>query len=319
MKNIYIGTIIILAIVMLTFPLMANSKQAPYSTDSITANTTPLDNTSNNETIKVYMSESKEVKVFNMEDYIFGVVAAEMPALYSDEALKAQAVAAYTYAIYKSKQNALENYDITDNFQTDQAFVTVEKAREKWGADADTYEEKIRKAIKSVWGKKITYNSSPILSVYHAISSGKTENALDVWGGSYDYLVSVDSVGDMLSPNYLTTAQFSIDDLKTKLSSVLEFSGEAKDYFGETVRTESGSVKTVNICGKQVEGSVIRAALDLRSANFDVAFSTDKFVFTVRGYGHGIGMSQYGAHYMAMQGKTYEEILKHYYQGCEIK
>ena len=319
MKNIYIGTIIILAIVMLTFPLMASSEQTPQKTDSVTANTTPLDNTANNETIKVYMSETKEVKVLNMEDYVFGVVAAEMPALYSDEALKAQAVAAYTYAIYKSNQNALENYDITDNFQTDQAFVTVEKAREKWGEDANTYEEKIRNAIRSVWGKKITYNGAPILSVYHAISSGKTENALDIWGGSYDYLVSVDSVGDMLSPNYLTTAQFSIEDLTTKLSSVAEFSGEAKDYFGEIVRTESGTVKTVNICGKQVEGSVIRAALDLRSANFDVAFSSDKFIFTVKGYGHGIGMSQYGAHYMAMQGKSYEEILKHYYKGCEIK
>ncbi|MBR6573063.1 MAG: stage II sporulation protein D [Clostridia bacterium] len=319
MKNIYIGTIIILAIVMLTFPLMASSEQTPQGTTSIIANTTPLDNTEGEKTIKVYISETKEVKVFNMEDYIFGVVAAEMPALYSDEALKAQAIAAYTYAIYKSNQNTLEDYDITDNFQTDQAFTSIEKAREKWGEDANIYEEKIRNAVRSVSGKKITYNGIPILSVYHAISSGKTESALDVWGGNYDYLVSVDSMGDKLSPNYLSIAEFSVDDLRTKLSSLAEFSGEAKDYFGEIVRTESGTVKTINLCGKATSGNSIRAALDLRSANFDVSFSSDKFVFTVRGYGHGIGMSQYGAHYMAMQGKTYEEILKHYYKGCEIK
>lgn len=319
MKNIYIGTVLILAIVMLTFPLMASKEQSPQDNNSVNANTTPLNNAADDETIKVYMSETKDIKLFSMEDYIFGVVAAEMPALYSDEALKAQAVAAYTYAIYKSKQNALEDYDITDNFQTDQAFTSVEQAREKWGEDADIYETKIRNAINSVRGKKITYNGEPILSVYHAISSGKTENALDIWGGGYNYLVSVDSIGDKLSPNYLTTAEFSIDDLKAKLSSLAEFSGEAKDFFGEIIRTESGTVNTINICGKAVGGSSIRSALDLRSANFDVAFSSDKFIFTVRGYGHGIGMSQYGAHYMAIQGKTYEEILKHYYKGCEIK
>ena len=319
MKNIYIGTVIILAIVMLTFPLLASKEHTPQGNNSVTTNTTPLDNNTNYETIKVYMSEANEVKIFNMEDYLFGVVAAEMPALYSDEALKAQAVAAYTYALYKTNQNALENYDITDNFQTDQAFITVDKAREKWGEDADTYENKIRNAVKSVKGKKLTYNGSPILSVYHAISSGKTESAFDIWGGSYDYLVSVDSVGDKLSPNYMTTAEFHLDDLKSKLSTLCEFSGDAKDYFGEIIRTESGSVRTVNICGNAVSGSSIRAALDLRSANFEVAFSEGKFIFTVIGYGHGIGMSQYGAHYMAMQGKTYEEILIHYYKGCEIK
>ena len=195
----------------------------------------------------------------------------------------------------------------------------MDKAREKWGNDADTYENKIKTAIKSVAGKKITYNSKVILAVYHAISSGNTESALDIWGGSYDYLVSVESLGDKLSPNYLTTAEFSVEDLKTKLSSIAQFSGEPKDYFGEITRTGSGSVRTVNLCGKTLSGSDIRAALDLRSANFEVGFSTDKFIFTVKGYGHGIGMSQYGAHYMAMQGKTYEEILKHYYKGCEIK
>ena len=128
----------------------------------------------------------------------------------------------------------------------------------------------------------------------------------------------MDSVGDLLSPNYLSTIQFSIEDLTTKLSSVAEFSGEAKDYFGEIVRTESGTVKTVNICGKQVEGSVIRAALDLRSANFDVTFSTDKFVFTVKGYGHGIGMSQNGAKVMGETGYSCEDIVRFYYDAVDV-
>ena len=131
--------------------------------------------------------------------------------------------------------------------------------------------------------------------------------------------MAFESLGDKLSPNYLTTAEFSVEDLKAKLSSLVQFSGDTKDYFGEIIRTQSGTVKTIIVCGSSVSGSDIRSALDLRSANFEVSFSSDKFIFTVTGYGHGIGMSQYGAHYMAMQGKSYEEILKHYYTGCEIK
>lgn len=319
MKNIYIATVFILAIVMLTLPLAAKSETKKEEVSSLPANSANIEVPSNAETIKVYMSEEKKVKEFTIDDYIFGVVAAEMPALYSDEALKAQAVAAYTYALYKSEQNSLEEYDITDNFHTDQAFISKEKATEKWGEDAAKYEEKIRNAIKSVRGKKITHNGKPILSVYHAISSGKTESALNVWGGNYDYLVAVESLGDKLSPNYLSTAQFSAEEIKTKLSSLAEFSGEAANYFSEITRTESGTVKTIKVCGKEVEGSSIRSALDLKSANFEVSFSDDKFNFTVVGYGHGIGMSQYGAHYMAMQGSTYDQILKHYYSGCEIE
>ena len=321
MKNVYLVTIFILAIVMLTLPLAAKSEpKKEESISSLPANSTSIENPSNDdETIKVYVSQEKTVKEFLVDDYIFGVVAAEMPALYSDEALKAQAVAAYTYALYKSEQNSLEEYDITDNFHTDQAFISVEKAREKWGQDANLYEEKIKNAIKSVKGKKITYNGKLILAVYHAISSGKTESALNLWGGNYDYLVSVESIGDKLSPNYLSTAQFSVDEIKTKLSSLAEFSGDAANYFSEITRTESGTVKTVKVCGKDVEGSSIRAALDLRSANFEISFSDNKFTFSVVGYGHGIGMSQYGAHYMAMQGSTYDQILKHYYSGCEIE
>ncbi len=320
MKNIYLATVFVLAIVMLTLPLAAkNEPKSQDSASSLPANSTNIENLSNTEIIKVYISEEKKIKEFSVEDYVFGVVAAEMPALYSDEALKAQAVAAYTYAMYKAEQNRLEEYDITDNFHTDQAFVSVEKAREKWGEDADKYEEKIRNAVKSVEGKKITHNGKLILSVYHAISSGKTESAFDVWGGNYDYLVSVESIGDKLSPNFLSTAQFSVEEIKTKLSSLADFSNDAANFFSEITRTESGTVKTIKICGKEVAGSSIRSALDLRSANFDVSYDGEKFNFNVVGYGHGIGMSQYGAHYMAMQGSTYDQILKHYYSGCEIE
>ncbi len=319
MKKIYLVSIFILALSMLFLPMAAGgisekeNQDIPAMGDAFL---TPLPD--NIETIRVYRSETGKVEEMAVRDYLFSVVAAEMPALYETEALKAQTVAAYTYAMYKAASSD-NDYDITDDSSIDQAFVTVEAAREKWGENADTYEEKIRSAVDSVLYEKITYDSKLILAAYHAISSGKTENAADIWGGNYSYLTSVESTGDKLSPNFLSTQNFTADELKEKLAEYVSLDGGGDGWVGEIKRTESGSVITAVIGGKAIAGDKIRSALSLRSANFDIAFAEGSFTFTVRGYGHGIGMSQYGAHYMAMQGKTYKEILVHYYPGCSVQ
>ena len=317
MKRLYLVSIFILMIAMLFFPLAARGDK--NGDENLPAMGEPFlePQSSEKKTLRVLRRESGEVEEMSVEDYLFSVVAAEMPALYETEALKAQTVAAYTYAMRKAEASD-KDYDITDDSSVDQAFTSRDKAREKWGENADTYEEKIRSAVKSVLYETVTYNGKLILAAYHAISSGKTENAADIWGGEYSYLVSVESAGDKLSPNYLSIVTFTEEEFKEKLSDLVSLSGDAASWFGDIGKTDSGSVMTAVVGGKAVSGGEIRNALSLRSSNFDLSYADGAFTFTVRGYGHGIGMSQYGAHYMAMQGKNYKEILLHYYPGCEV-
>ncbi len=324
MKTVYTFTAAVLSIIMLFLPLISTIEPKVVSAgverpenEDVTSETSSEDQRKE-EIIKVYITDKKEVQHFSVEDYIFGVVAAEMPALYESEALKAQAVAAYTYLSYKKENSKSAEYDITDSFKTDQAFITREKAREKWGEDALKYESKINDAVTETLYQKLTYNGKTILSAYHAISFGKTEDAKEIWGDEYPYLSSVESVGDKLSPNYMSQVVLTAEELKGKLSSLATFSGEPQNYFGTEVRTEAGTVKTILLCGKEVSGSDIRAALELRSSNFKINYSDGNFTFEVLGYGHSLGLSQYGAHYMALQGKTYREILLHYYKGCAL-
>ena len=325
MKTVYIGTTIILAILMLFLPLISITSPKVASVgvdlpDLKEENIEPLNKTSDAiETVRVYITDEEKVETISTADYIFGVVAAEMPALYENEALKAQAVAAYTYMAYKVENGGKKDYDITDNYRTDQAFISREKAREKWGENADEYETKIRNAVNSVLYQKLTFEGKTVLSAYHAISYGFTEDAKVVWGDGYPYLCSVESAGDKLSPNYLSKVEFTAAELESKMKDLVTFSGDKAKYFGKAEKTDAGTVKTISVCGKNLSGSDIRKALELRSSNFTVNFENEKFVFTVLGYGHGLGMSQYGAHYMALQGKTYKEILLHYYTGCELK
>lgn len=318
MKRLYLVSIFILMIAMLFFPLAARGDK--NGDENLPAMGEPFlePQSSEKKMLRVLRRESGEVEEMSVEDYLFSVVAAEMPALYETEALKAQTVAAYTYAMRKAEASD-KDYDITDDSSVDQAFTSRDKAREKWGENADTYEEKIRSAVKSVLYETVTYNGKLILAAYHAISSGKTENAADIWGGEYSYLVSVESAGDKLSPNYLSIVTFTEEEFKEKLSDLVSLSGDAASWFGDIGKTDSGSVMTAVVGGKAVSGGEIRKALSLRSSNFDLSYADGAFTFTVRGYGHGIGMSQYGAHYLAQQGKNYKEILLHYYPGCKVE
>ena len=271
------------------------------------------------DTFRVLEKESGAITEMTAKEYIFGVLAAEMPALYDKEALKAQAVAAYTFACYRRVENADKDYDITTDFNTDQSFITEEKAREKWGDKADEYCDKLKGIADETENLAITYDGKPILAVYHAVSSGKTEDCKNVWGKEYPYLKAVASPGDALAPDYIGKAVFTADEVKSRLSEKVDFSGEPQDYFGEAKRTASGTVTSIEVCGADLSGAEIREAFSLRSADFEVAYKEGEFTFTVYGYGHGVGMSQYGADYMAKQGSDFKEILLHYYSGCRVE
>lgn len=311
MKNMYGYLSVFLIFVMLLCPLIPGTSEKNAGTGALPV----LSATAQESKIKL-KTESGEIVSLSMRDYLFGVVAAEMPALYHEEALKAQAVAAYTFTLYKAGQNSKEEYDITDNSSIDQAYITDEQAKEKWGDSYEEYRTKILSAIDSVAGKTVTYDGKIALTVYTAISGGKTESAKNVWGEDHPYLTSVESVGDLLSPDYLSSVTLSPEEIKEKMPSVKDI--EQGKWFSSPVYSDSGTVLTMKFGDTVISGKDIRASLGLKSANFDVTAENGNFVFTVRGYGHLVGLSQYGANYMAMQGSTYEEILLWYYKGASV-
>lgn len=272
-------------------------------------------------TVKVMNASSKNITEISLRDYLIGVVASEINAAYHEEAIKAQIIAAHTMLLYSKehKNDGLNGADISDSSATHQGFLTKDAQIEKWGNNYEAYREKIEKCVDEVIDLTVQYNGEPINAVFHSISNGQTENATDVWGGEYPYLISVNSVGDKLSPAYSSEAKVTAEKFKeTVTKEGAELKENPEEYIGKITNTDTGMVKTVVIGGKTFKGTEIRTLFGLKSSTFTVKYDDGNFIFTVSGYGHGVGMSQYGADYMARQGFTYTEILKHYYAGTEI-
>ncbi len=301
---------------MLLIPLAVLGKGE--TTEKIISAGAVIDDIKKSDTFKVLDKSTDKVTEMSAKEYIFGVVAAEMPALYNEEALKAQAVAAYTYACYKREKDGKKEYDITTDFNTDQSFKSEEQAREDWGEKAEEYVNKIKIAINSVEGQIIYYENEPILAVYHAVSSGSTYSAEEVWGKEVDYLQSTSSEGDKLADNYTAVVEYSKDEIADKLSKIID-KKENTPIINDLKVSKSGLVESVKVYGEKVSGSELRDVLCLPSANYKYEINNGKYIFTCLGYGHGVGMSQRGADYMAKQGYTYKEILAHYYKGTVVK
>lgn len=319
-------SILITAFAMLLIPLVSLSAkpsavQAAAKGDNIIyeENSTNIESNLNINFDSFKVLSDGKVLELDAKDYIFGVVAAEMPALYHEEALKAQAVAAYTFACYRKTNNTNSEYDISADAETAQCYITKDEAVARWGEKAAEYTEKIENCISSVEGEWLSYAGAPIFAAYHAISSGKTNNCSDVWGNDLAYLKSVDSMGDCLADEYLSEVTFTAEELIEKLKSIAKNTGEAQNYFTDIKTTDNGYVKQITYCGTKTTGAEISNALGLRSGNFEVSFADGNFYFSVKGYGHGVGMSQTGANYMAKQGSTYKEILFHYYRGVTLE
>lgn len=276
-------------------------------------------------TIKLFHEKTREVEELPIDTYLYGVVSAEMPAYFDMEALKAQAVVARTYTIYKiiNNQGKHEGADICDNSACCQAWITKEDRLARWEeSNREDYWNRIVTAVDSTAGKIITYEGKPINAFFHSNSGGSTEVPLNVWGGSgYPYLQVVETAGEDAYSQYnseveLTKAEV-IEKIKATHSEVeIDFSAENAIQILE--RTESGRIKTVKFGNVNLSGVEARTIFGLRSANFTVEILEDKIKFTVIGYGHGVGMSQTGADALAKQGSNFEEIIKHFYVGVQV-
>ncbi len=273
--------------------------------------------------IKVMNPETEEIVETPFEDYIKGVVAAEMPASFEEEALKAQAVAARTYALRKMNENKELNGDNTVPYHIDQAYETKEELKQKWGVNFEKYYQKVSNAVDQTRGEIMVYENEPILAVFHSTSAGFTEDSANVWGQSLPYLKTVDSLEDEKAPGFETQTSLPVNEvigkLQAKYPDLILTEGSLLEQMQIIERTEAGYVKSIQIGNKIMEGKDVRECLSLRSSDFTIRQEGDTIVFVTRGYGHGAGMSQYGANFMAEEGLGYEEILKHYYNGVELR
>ena len=271
------------------------------------------------------VQDGETVESMALDQYLRGVVRGEMPASFELEALKAQAAAERTYVYYQlaaGRKEAHPDADVCTDPGCCSAWLSEEAAREKWGEDFDGWESRIEEAVAATDGQTALYDGQPILAVFHSSSAGKTAEAGDVWSGDVPYLRSVDSPeGEETVPNYYSAAEFTAAEAKSLLAQAhpeLTFSGGPDKWFGAVERDDSGRVSTVEVCGAPLRGVEVRRIFSLRSACFTIDAAAERVTFRVTGYGHGVGMSQYGANELARQGKTWQEILMWYYADITV-
>lgn len=277
-------------------------------------------------TIKLFHTKTKKIEEIDLDEYLYGVVSAEMPASFEEEALKAQAVVARTYTIYKIVNNdgKHKNADICDDSSCCQAWISKKDRLSKWDKEErnDNW-NKIVNAVNSTQGKIITYNGKPINAFFHSNSGGQTEAPIDVWGGSgYPYLQSVATSGEDAYSQYSSEVTFTKKEFTKKIKEVhndFKINFNDKDCIKIKEYTDGNRVKTIKIGNLELSGVEVRNILGLRSANFKFEIDGDKIKFEVIGYGHGVGMSQTGADSMAKQGSSYEDIIHHFYTNVKIE
>ena len=268
-------------------------------------------------------TEEGQVEELTMEEYLWGVVAAEMPASFEEEALKAQACAARTYTV-TCQDGASPKHpdaDICTDSTCCQAYIRREEAQARWGLDAGVYTEKIQRAVAGTDGLGVLYEGEPIQALFFSSAAGKTVDAVEVWGNSVDYLKSVDSPEGDEVPNYRTQEVLTADqvwELTMAGYPGADLSGDPSGWFGQASRNEGGSVISIPLGGVTLTGGQVRTLFSLRSAAFIVSWDGTAFTFDVTGYGHGVGMSQYGANAMAREGSGFRDILTWYYTGAEV-
>lgn len=258
------------------------------------------------------------VTEMDMQDYLVGVLAAEMPADFPEEALKAQAVAARTYALYCADGGKHGGGDVCADPGCCQAWQDGQARRDKWGGDWERCETRLAAAVSDTAGEILLYEGRPVFAAFHSSSAGATEDCGEVWNPR-PYLVSVSSPETAETvPNFISSLRCAALDFRDTILSACpeaDFSGPEEEWVGELRRDASGRVASVTVGGAELRGTALRSLFSLRSTAFTLAYEEGWFVFTVAGFGHGVGMSQYGARLMAEGGANYREILAHYYPG----
>ena len=277
------------------------------------------------DTIKLLHVDTGEIEEIPLDTYLLGVVSAEMPANFEQEALNAQALVARTYTIYSIVHSGSKHgdADICDDSGCCQAWISKEDRMARWDeTERENNWRKIEIAVNTTAGKIITYNGEVIDAFFHSNSGGTTEAPVNVWGGTnYPYLQSVETAGEDAYSQYSSEVVLTKEEFQNKI--LAKHSDFTIDYSQTNCiqileYTESGRIKTIKIGNLNLSGVEVRTLLGLRSANFEVSIDGDNIKFAVKGYGHGVGMSQTGADSMAKQGSNYEEIVKHFYTGVEI-
>ena len=275
--------------------------------------------------VTLTIQDGDTTEQMTLERYLTGVVRGEMPASFEMEALRAQAAAERSYVYYQlaaGRKDAHPDADFCTDHTCCSAYLSETAAREKWGGDFAPWNTRVEQAVSDTDGQVVLYNGRPILAVFHSSSAGRTAAAGDVWSGDLPYLVSVDSPeGEETVPNYYSTVTFTAAEAKEKLLAAhpeLKLSGTPDRWFGAAAENGSGRVETVSVGGTDIEGTELRRIFGLRSACFTVAADSESVTFRVTGYGHGVGMSQYGDNQLAREGKTWQEILEWYYTDATV-
>ncbi|WP_319022569.1 stage II sporulation protein D [Oceanobacillus oncorhynchi] len=283
-------------------------KETASSSEAVEVGASPFN-------VSVMRVSNEEVENVPVEQYVAGVVSSEMPAEFEMEALKAQAIAARTFTVnFLLNGEKNDSYDLTDSTQH-QVYKSEQELQEQWGAEYHEKMNKINQAVKETEGQIITYNSAPITASFFSTSNGYTENSEDYWEGEVAYLRSVESPWDQESPEFSQQTTLTVAEVSEALEIPLQ---DDKAIPMEINHTDSGRVAEITVAGTAFTGPEFRDKLGLRSSDFTIEQSDSHLIFTTQGYGHGVGMSQYGANGMAAEGKNYEEIIHHYYTDVEI-
>lgn len=269
---------------------------------------------SSNTMVRIKRSKTSKIDVVPLEEYIIGVVAGEMPVSFEEEALKAQAVASRSYVMYQIRGNKDKEYDVVDTV-LNQVYIDSDTLKEKWKDNYEEYYQKVVNSVQDTAYQYLVYKDEIANAMFFSTSNGYTENSEDVFVSKVPYLRSVESKWDNISPVFQYTTTFSVEDflglLKLPSSNIIQISNVEK--------TKTGRIKSLKINGKSYTGREVATLLKLKSSSFSIIQNKEKVTISTKGYGHGVGMSQYGAEGMAKEGYTYEEILKHYYTGTELK
>lgn len=298
----------------------ASSAAAPEPETPDAASLPPSDRDS--ETFLIADQSDGAVVSVPRRDYLIGAVAAEMPITWPDEALKAQAIAAHSYALYcrDHAQDPAAGWLTADPARR-QGYLTDAVLHSYWGTDYEANYARLSALVDAVLSDVLCYGGAAAGTSYFAISNGRTEASENVWGSALPYLVPVDSSTDLSADNYEVTLTLSAPQVQQLLSSGLGIAADSaapERWFGETTLTASGYAASLPVCGQTVSGTALRRALGLRSACFNIRYQDGSFLITTKGYGHGVGLSQWGAKALAEQGWTYEAILTHYFPGTQL-
>ncbi|MBE6919439.1 MAG: stage II sporulation protein D [Ruminococcaceae bacterium] len=319
MKDVMAATVILLSL-LFGLPWLTAERRVSQDEPPAVEKNVPLD-----EQVTLTVWDGEKVQEMTVAAYLPGVVRGEMPATFELEALKAQAVTARTYLYYKVTTGSKPGHpDAAVCMSPDccAAYTAADRAAEKWGDKAEAYEAKIQQAVQETDGQVMLYDGEPILAAFHSSSDGVTAASGDVWVRDLPYLTSVESPenGDTV-PNYYSVKTFTAEEFQKTFAAVhadAAFGEDPAQWVQDAVRNGSDRVESVTIGGVAVEGTEVRSIFSLRSASFTVECTAQEVTFRVTGYGHGVGMSQYGANALAAEGKTWQEILHWYYTGVEL-